>query len=401
MDKQKLYRLAKFAIRWGIAVFGIVYVISRMSWHDHVWGILPGQTHAQLLQLAEPSAGDGDAVYQVVDPSDKSATISLPAAAIVPQPNTPRVQIGVRRMIGEARVPYILAALAVFPITIIITSARWHELLKVLDVRLPFARTFVLNFVGLFYSTFMLGSTGGDVLKAYYVARQTHHRMRAVMSVAVDRVIGLVALIILGGVMATLQWHIPTCRKVAKASALLVGITGAGLIVFYAEPLRKGLGVDWILSRLPMQKHVKAAIETMHLYGRRPFVSLGALLISFPVHMTVITSAMLAGFAFNLPIHPFYYWMAVPVIVLAGSIPISPQGAGVMEYFAIKLLEGQGVNVGQAFALTMSIRLTQMIWNLAGGVFVLRGGYHKPSASEQQQVEAEDEDEQPSERSSV
>jgi uncharacterized membrane protein YbhN (UPF0104 family) len=188
---------------------------------------------------------------------------------------------------------------------------------------------------------------------------------------------------------------------VAKSSALLIGLTALGLIVFYTEPLRQGLGVDWILSRLPMQKHVKAAVETMHLYGRRPGVALGALLISFPVHMTVITSAMPAGFAFNLPIHPFYYWMAVPVIVLAGSIPISPQGAGVMEYFAIKLLEGQGVNVGQAFALTMSIRLAQMVWNLAGGVFVLRGGYHKPSESEQKQVEDEDEDEQPAPQKSV
>jgi hypothetical protein len=101
---------------------------------------------------------------------------------------------------------------------------------------------------------------------------------------------------------------------------------------------------------------------------------------------------MLAGMAFSLPIHPFYYWMAVPVIVLAGSIPISPQGAGVMEYFAIILFEPLGVSVGQAFAVTMSIRLTQIFWNLTGGYFVLRGGYHAPTQTEQQQLEREDED---------
>jgi hypothetical protein len=113
---------------------------------------------------------------------------------------------------------------------------------------------------------------------------------------------------------------------------------------------------------------------------------------SFPVHMTVVVSAMLAGFAFNLPVKPFYYWMAVPVIVLVGSIPISPQGAGVMEYFAIKLLEPQGATVAQAFALTMSIRLTAIFWNLAGGYFVLRGHYHAPTQKEQKSVEEEDED---------
>jgi uncharacterized membrane protein YbhN (UPF0104 family) len=93
-----------------------------------------------------------------------------------------------------------------------------------------------------------------------------------------------------------------------------------------------------------------------------------------------------------LHINLFYYWMAVPVIVLASAIPISPQGAGVMEYFAIKLLEPQGVTVAQAFALTMSIRLVQIFWNLTGGVFVIRGGYHAPTVTEQKQSEVEDEE---------
>jgi uncharacterized protein (TIRG00374 family) len=129
----------------------------------------------------------------------------------------------------------------------------------------------------------------------------------------------------------------------------------------------------------------------MHIYARRPLLVLGALIVSFPVHMVVITAAQLCGIAFGFHLSPFYYWMAVPVIVLASAIPISPQGAGVMEYFAIKLLEPQGVTVGQAFALTMSIRLTQIFWNLTGGIFVLRGGYHKPSQSEQKLAEEEDE----------
>ena len=53
---------------------------------------------------------------------------------------------------------------------------------------------------------------------------------------------------------------------------------------------------------------------------------LGAMLLSFPVHVTTIFSAYLAGEAFGLPLHPMYYWVVVPVIALVGAIPISPQG---------------------------------------------------------------------------
>jgi glycosyltransferase 2 family protein len=450
MDKKLALKIVKEVVRWTIAVVGIWWVISQMSWHDHVWAFLPGRTMpVKSLTLTDKNALDSSSSYNVIDPQT-GKRVSISAEAVVNEPDRanlkvfgdggvkyvvavnlsgdlkqvkglwvadrpdgpvaefaqpseypnyqitvphPRVQIGVLRMVREANIEFIVAALAIFPITILITSVRWHELLRALDIHLKLSRTFVLNMVGMFYNTIMpTGSTGGDVFKAYYVARQTHHRTRAVMSVLVDRAIGLVALIILGGTMAALQRHIPRCRQVALASAGIIFVMILALIVFYVPALRKMSGLDFIIQKLPMQKQVRKAVETMHIYGRRPVLVLVALIVSFPVHMIVITAAQFSGIAFGLHLNLFYYWMAVPVIVLASAIPISPQGAGVMEYFAIKLLEPQGVTVAQAFALTMSIRLVQIFWNLTGGFFVLRGGYHAPTQTEQRQAEEEDED---------
>ena len=89
---------------------------------------------------------------------------------------------------------------------------------------------------------------------------------------------------------------------------------------------------------------------------------------------------------------PVFATVCALVIVLAGSIPISPQGAGVMEFFAILLTKRQGCTVSQAFALTMSIRLVQILWNLTGGIFVLRGGFHTPTQDEQKSLEIDEPD---------
>jgi uncharacterized protein (TIRG00374 family) len=445
MDKKRALKFGKFVLRWGIAVLGIWYVISRMTWNSRVLAILPGDTRPTSVVLALPAQEDS-ASFVVIDPSGKQKTLSHADVVNAPDksnlkvqingqteyvlavdlstdlhsanqllvsPSTdgpamwvpassapdykvtvphPRVQIGVIQMVRQANPWLLLGAFLVIPLTILITSFRWHELLKALDIQLTLGRTFVLNMVGLFYNSFMPGSTGGDLLKAYYVAKQTHHRTRAVMSVIVDRVIGLLALIILGGTMASLQWENLQCRRVAMGAMAIVFCVVFGMTIFYNARLRRITGLEFIIKRLPMQNQVNKAIETMHIYGKRPKLVAGALIVSFPVHIVIIISTMLAGMAFSLPIHPFYYWMAVPVIVLAGSIPISPQGAGVMEYFAIILFEPLGVSVGQAFAVTMSIRLTQIFWNLTGGYFVLRGGYHAPTQTEQQQLEREDED---------
>ena len=198
---------------------------------------------------------------------------------------------------------------------------------------------------------------------------------------------GELALIILGGIAASTQWQVTQCRHIAIASAVIIAGTAGGLLVFYQPLLHKLFGLDWIIRHMPMQKQVQNAVQVMWIYRRRPVLVLVSLLVTFPVHMAVICSAMFAGKAFGLQLLAAYYWAIVPVIVLVGALPISPQGAGVMEYFAIKLTETRGATVSQAFALTMSIRLVQILWNLTGVYFVLRGHYHKPTEAEQHEVE--------------
>jgi uncharacterized membrane protein YbhN (UPF0104 family) len=313
----------------------------------------------------------------------------------------PVVEVGLRTMLAHANPWLIALAIAIFPATYIITTIRWHALMEALDIRVTRRRAFVLNMVGAFYNTFMPGSTGGDVIKAVYASRQTTHKTRAVICVLVDRVIGLVGLIILGGAMAGLRWvatrRTPdpatvACGEVALACVgILVGMA-AGAVVFFSGRARRRLGLEWVLRRLPKQDLVWKAMETMAIYRRRPGLVLWALVVTFPVHIAVVVAAMLCGMAFGLKLTPGYYFVVVPVVVLVGSVPVSPQGAGVMEFFAILLLARQGATLGQAFALTMSIRMVQVVWNLTGGVFVLKGGFHAPTEAERSELEHDDGD---------
>jgi uncharacterized protein (TIRG00374 family) len=449
--RKNLKKWALFSIRWGIAVVGVWFVLSKITWYDQVLALITPSNIPVAVTLAAP-ADDDSASFQVID---HGAARAIPREQVVNEPDAksvivdgsprkllgldligpegektvarflvmsadgasgqwvtpdhvkqgpggyqlavphPRVITGVVTMTRQAQPSLLWASIFVFPVTFVITAIRWHALLKVLDVHLTVARTFVLNMVGAFYNTFMPGSTGGDLFKAFYVARQTHHRTRAVMSVLVDRIVGLLALIILGGVMATAQWKTPECRSVAIGSALICFCVAASLTIFYNKTLSRLFLLDALIKRLPMQKQVKNAIETMHIYGRRPVLLAVALLVSFPVHMVVVLSAMLAGMAFHLPIPLWYYWTVVPVVVLSGAIPISPQGAGVMEAFALLLTHPLGVTVAQAVALTMSIRLVQILWNLTGGIFVLTDNFHLPTPAEEKKIEEEDQDEPP------
>jgi uncharacterized membrane protein YbhN (UPF0104 family) len=443
---QQVKKWLKFVLRWGIAVVGIWWVMSQITWRDRVTR-LDAANRPVVERLADNPPLDVP-TFKLLDgrtlnrselvnqPDQKSVTLGgqrEPAALLAldlsadlkrvnrllveSKPGGPGVWVapaavtqyklkvphpivepGVGRMLRDAasgNKPWLLIlAVLIFPVTYVVTSFRWHQLLKAIDIQLSVARVFVLNMVGAFYNTFMPGSTGGDVLKAYYASKQTVHRTRAVVSVFFDRVIGLIALVIMGGAMAAVQYFTsdPTdpaahaCGKIAAVSGLIMLGTVAGAYAFYHPALRRLSGLSWLITKLPKQKQVGNAVITMELYGRHKWLVFQALVATFPVHITVVLSAMLAGKAFGLQISPLYYFVAVPVIVLVGSIPISPQGAGVMEYFAILLLGRQGATVSEAFALTMSIRMIQILWNLTGGVFVFRGGYHQPTEAEQRDM---------------
>lgn len=316
---------------------------------------------------------------RLVDP----ASIVTPAApAGIPYDI---IEEGLQRRVTRANPLMLAGAFAIFPIVFGLTTYRWWLLMHIVQIRMTLRRALAINMVGNFYNSFLLGSTGGDVLKAIYAARSTTHRTRAVVSVAVDRVIGLYGLIVLGGAVAGTMWlatrgdteHAAVaynCKRVFFVSTALLAITVVGLSIYYTR-LRQSLGVDWVLARLPMQKHVRKIRETMDLYGKRPLAVLSTVLLSLPVHGIVVVSTTLACTAFGLPLTWWYYWVVVPITVLSAAIPISPQGAGVMEYVALVLMRSQGGTVTDVVALTMSIRIIQILWNLTGAVFVMKGGF--------------------------
>src|SRR5205085_6099510 len=98
----------------------------------------------------------------------------------------PRLEVGINTLIWLANPWLLILSVLIFPVTFLITTYRWHELLKALDIHKGLGRAFVLNMVGAFDNTFMPGSTGGDLLKAYYASKHTTHRTRAVLSVIID-----------------------------------------------------------------------------------------------------------------------------------------------------------------------------------------------------------------------
>ena len=69
-------------------------------------------------------------------------------------------------------------------------AIRWNLLLRAQGIVYSFREVFSLGMIGFFFNQFVPGSTGGDLVKAYYVSVE-HSELRAagVTTVFLDRVI--------------------------------------------------------------------------------------------------------------------------------------------------------------------------------------------------------------------
>src|SRR5881392_4395829 len=89
----------------------------------------------------------------------------------------------------------------------VFAAFRWQILLRVQKIRLSFPRVAGLFFIGMFYNQFLPGGTGGDIMKSYYLLKETPDKKAgALLAVVFDRFIGLVALVAITATLIGLRY---------------------------------------------------------------------------------------------------------------------------------------------------------------------------------------------------
>ena len=405
-----------------IAVVGLWYVISHIAWHDQVvikkgqvirnvtfvqntrLPLLARQGQLYTLQFQGQKVSvrlpHGPVVTALATkaPIEFPKLLAVPGSYLVAVHGKASVAFGLPHLLRRAKPLPLLAALLLLGLPFVITAWRWRQLMLVQGMNLPYRKCLTLTFVGQFYSTFLPGTTSGDIVKIIYTGRITGQKTKSAVTVILDRVIGLIGLMIVAGAAAAAQLaanHFSSGGKDVSDPVLvhvlwlitgLLGLTLVGGIVYFSVRLRKFLHLDALIERLPLPEFIKHADRTLRVYRDHPGVvamTVGASVLSQAV---LPLAGFLAGRAFGMHASFGYFMACIPVAALAASLPIvPPQGIGVMDAILLHFFVTRGVDTAnQAFALAQAIRFLPICWNLLGAYWVVRGTYHR------QQVETLD-----------
>lgn len=295
---------------------------------------------------------------------------------------------------------YWLLAVAVIitPLQLFGMAYRWWRLLVVQGIKISYWETVRLTWLGSFFNYIILGTTGGDLVKAYYASRHTEHKTECLVTVFIDRVVGFFGLTLLSAVMLLIVF---SCKalgvgrcfdavnlKDLHSTALWIGIFLGGLLVCGAVGLsgrlRRLLHISAIYDRLPLRGQISRVGQSLQLFRHHIGAVVKASEQTVILQLMFIVSIIFMGASLHMGI-PFYqYLIYIPLIYIIAAIPIVPGGVGLAETVYITsfvAFAGQS----EILALALLARLIPMFSALPGVLVAITG----PKIPPAEQIQAE------------
>lgn len=278
--------------------------------------------------------------------------------------------------IQKAHLVWLVAALAAYGGVVLVSIVRWHLLLEVAGAAVGWTRTAQLAVAGLFFNSVLPGVMGGDVMRAFWAARDAPQaRPAAVVSILLERVLGLAATVLLGAALILPRWRGLNQHPVTHAGAWAF-VTVAGILVVILVVLATPYS-----SRLLAGDHSsgwrKAAAEgakACHVCLTHPAGAGAGLLLSLTSQVLLVTLFFAVAEAMALPADLWQLASVLPMVAMVTVLPISWNGLGLREAAFVTFLGVFGVPAAQAVAISLTAFAVILVWNLFGGLVYLVSG---------------------------
>jgi uncharacterized membrane protein YbhN (UPF0104 family) len=323
------------------------------------------------------------------------------------------------RTLRSVRLADFAISLLLMGATLALGVARWRMVLAVPGLRLPYKRAAEISFVAHFFNSFLLGTAGGDVMKAVYVARETHHKKtEAVVTVFVDRVIGLWAMLLFATLMIIPNytlfertglgraarrllsepaqalvdfWHIIYNEPMVGASAILSVMTvlssGFVFLAFRGGVSRRWAGARAWLRRLPKGDWIERSLESCREFGRQRGFVAKTVALSMLLNFIAVLQFWVLARGLGMNVGPLPLCLIVPSVICLAAAPISVSGVGVRDLLFVHLLAAPTIAAHPTDALSLSLLAFagSLFWSLVGGaVYVMFKEKHHLSEKELQ-----------------
>jgi uncharacterized membrane protein YbhN (UPF0104 family) len=272
--------------------------------------------------------------------------------------------------LAHAKHEWIVAAFLVSLAGNVLGAWRWRLLLASLGRRVSMTYLFGSYLVGLFFNNFLPSNVGGDVVRAAGSRKKGGGSFTEHLTVVlVERMIGLLATLCLGGIAAAAghaKWIGP---KATEGLIGALGLSALGLYLALSHAVRQ-----LVLSFLPrvpgafVRRTIGKMLAAFELFSRTPGALAANFALSVGFQLLLIVHFWLIQFAFGEAAPFRTFLVVVPLVFTAMMLPVGINGLGVREWAFVALLTRAGFDPASALALSLASYGIAVGQGLLGGV---------------------------------
>ena len=285
----------------------------------------------------------------------------------------------------HANLRWIGLAVALVVVDRALMAYRWIVLLCPIERarRPPLSGVIRVFFESTFAGTFLPASVGGDVVRAYSLSQLNVASGQAVASVLMDRLLGVVSILVMGAIGLTLArtGDVVSARAIELPLLVAAALTvAAGAVVFSERAAGLAQTVALRLPFAPLRRLAGDLTRATRSYGQH-HIELGNVLAgSIGVQVLRIIQAYCLGRALSIELPLVAYFTLIPLILLVMLLPVSINGIGPSQVAFVWFFGRVGVPEAQAFALSVLFVALGIVGNLPGG-FLYAFGRRPPSVT--------------------
>ncbi len=283
--------------------------------------------------------------------------------------------------LARDRPGYLIAGVALFSVSLMCGMTRWYILLRTLKLPVTYLEALRLYATGHFFNVIGPGATGGDFIKAAWIAvKCPDRRTAAITSIAVERLIGLIAMVFFVTTISLFRWDFfdhsriltafRSCVYLACAAAiivvLLLTVIDWGRLAKKLHPAPNGL-TEKILTIL------LRVWETFRVCLTHPLATLATFALSITNHITDVCCYFLLSRSISMTLPLRDLLVISPIANTVAAIPITPGGAGVRENALQFMMDVVNVPRTESTALGILMFGTIMFWATISGLIMATG----------------------------
>lgn len=278
--------------------------------------------------------------YIQVNFSDAKKTNST-LIEYVPNSKISKRIIGIQSILKRFKPKFLLLVITVEILIYLLLALRWANLINILSLyKVKLRNTLAWYLQARVADVIGFGQLGMEAYRLTVMGKAIHNFTLSGIVQLTERIVGLIALlfiIIIGSLMLTYQSNIEmnaTRDSIIMLFSIIILIL---LCVFFL--FKKLLQSNYVILKQPrIIKYLGNINKCLKIFNEKPKVILVTLGISFCIHLMIVLYYYMLSKCLCMDMSIIPFLIAIPIVTIVLTLPISFAGLGVFEGSMILLL---------------------------------------------------------------